>query len=53
MSLNSGDFVELRGRPWLVEASPQTDTLSTIKLSGIADDAQGEPLRFSRLSPAW
>src|SRR5215212_4761773 len=44
MSLSSGDFVELRGRPWLVEASPQADILSTIKLSCIADDAQGEPL---------
>lgn len=44
MSLSSGDFVELRGRPWLVEASPQADPLSTIKLSCIVDDAQGEPL---------
>src|SRR5215207_7316639 len=44
MSLSSGDFVEFRGRPWLVEGSPEAGTLPTIKLSCIADDAQGEPL---------
>jgi Helicase conserved C-terminal domain/SNF2-related domain len=40
-----GDFVELRGRPWLVEsvAGDATD-LRTLALSCVSDDAQGEQL---------
>jgi hypothetical protein len=44
MTLDAGDFVELRGRPWLVEANKEENSLTTIQLSCIADDAQGEPL---------
>src|SRR3954454_23768234 len=44
MRLETGDFVELRGRPWLVESADDDAGLATIKLSCIADDAQGEPL---------
>jgi hypothetical protein len=45
MGIEQGDFVELRGRPWLVEAinDAQPD-LTTVKLSCIADDAQGEQI---------
>jgi hypothetical protein len=45
MGVEQGDFVELRGRPWLVEAvnDAQPD-LTTLKLSCIADDAQGEQI---------
>src|SRR5688572_26499591 len=45
MTLEPGDFVELRGLPWLVEPSEPGDSLATIQLSCIADDAQGEPLK--------
>ena len=43
--VEQGDFVEVRGRQWLVEAinDAQPD-LTTIKLSCIADDAQGEQI---------
>src|SRR4051794_7779611 len=44
MALQSGDFVELRGRPWLVETAVREGGLDTVQLSCIADDAQGEPL---------
>jgi hypothetical protein len=38
-----GDFVEVRSRPWLVEAVDDTQPdLTTVRLSCIADDAQGE-----------
>jgi hypothetical protein len=38
-------FVELRGRPWLVEAIlGEAKDIQTVVLSCIADDAQGEPL---------
>jgi hypothetical protein len=40
----AGNFVELRGRSWLVEAVSLANGLATIQLSCIADDAQGEPL---------
>jgi hypothetical protein len=45
MAIEQGDFVEVRGRQWLVEAvnDAQPD-LTTIKLSYIADDAQGEQI---------
>jgi hypothetical protein len=40
-----GDFIEVRSRPWLVEAVDDTDPdLTTVKLSCIADDAQGEQI---------
>jgi hypothetical protein len=43
--LGPGSFVELRGRPWLVEAIRGEGTdIKTVVLSCIADDAQGEPL---------
>jgi hypothetical protein len=43
--VEQGDFVEVRGRQWLVEAinDAQLD-LTTVKLSCIADDAQGEQI---------
>ncbi len=45
MAIEQGDFVEVRGRQWLVEAinDAQPD-LTTVKLSCIADDAQGEQI---------
>ena len=45
MAVEQGDFVEVRGRQWLVEAinDAQPD-LTTVKLSCIADDAQGEQI---------
>jgi ERCC4-related helicase len=40
-----GDFVELRGRPWLVEALlGDPSDLQTLSLSCISDDSQGERL---------
>src|SRR5271169_3972842 len=43
--IEQGSFVELRGRPWLVEALQGDGTdLQTLSLSCIADDAQGERL---------
>jgi SNF2 family DNA or RNA helicase len=42
---NIGDFVELRGRRWLVEAvDPHDSDLRVLSLSCISDDAQGETL---------
>ena len=45
MAIGQGDFVEVRGRQWLVEAinDAQPD-LTTVNLSCIADDAQGEQI---------
>jgi hypothetical protein len=44
-TIGQGSFVQLRGRPWLVEALQGDGTdLETISLSCIADDAQGERL---------
>ena len=45
MSIQQGNFVEVRGRQWLVEAinDAQPD-LTTVKLSCIADDTQGEQI---------
>lgn len=43
--ITPGRFVELRGRPWLVEAvQREMNGLQTLNLSCIADDAQGERL---------
>jgi hypothetical protein len=45
--LEAGAFVELRGRPWLVEEAVKGDgDFETLKLSCIADDAQGEQLEI-------
>jgi hypothetical protein len=43
VNIKEGSFVELRGRPWLVEGlQGNADDLQTLSLSCIADDAQGE-----------
>src|SRR4051795_4129966 len=45
MAIQQGQFVELRGRPWLVEAVDDREPgLTTLRLSCIADDAQGEQI---------
>jgi superfamily II DNA or RNA helicase len=45
MGIEQGAFVEVRGRPWLVEAVDDTQPdLTTLRLSCIADDAQGEQI---------
>jgi hypothetical protein len=45
MLIRQGQFVEARGRPWLVEAVDDREPdLTTLKLSYIADDAQGEQI---------
>jgi len=45
MGIQQGQFVEVRGRPWLVEVVDDTQPdLTTLKLSCIADDAQGEQI---------
>jgi hypothetical protein len=45
--LEVGDFVELRGRRWLVETVDAGDSdLRVIGLSCISDDAQGESLEI-------
>ena len=44
-TIEQGRFVELRGRPWLVEALRGDEgDLQTLSLSCISDDAQGERL---------
>jgi ERCC4-related helicase len=44
-TIEQGSFVELRGRPWLVEAlRGEVTDLQTLSLSCISDDAQGERL---------
>lgn len=43
--IQAGDFIEVRGKPWLVEASVGDDgDLPALSLSCISDDAQGERL---------
>jgi hypothetical protein len=43
-----GDFVEVRGRPWLVEGiDDKGGGLSALQLSCISDDAQGETLEVA------
>ena len=45
MNIQRGTFVEVRGRPWLVEALRGDEgDLRTLSLSCISDDAQGEQL---------
>jgi ERCC4-related helicase len=45
MAIQTGAFVEVRGRPWLVEAIDDSQPdLTTLQLSCIADDAQGEQI---------
>ena len=45
MNIHQGTFVEVRGRPWLVEALVgDEDDLCTLSLSCISDDAQGDQL---------
>src|SRR5262249_14079525 len=45
MEVQQGQFVEVRGRPWLVESVDDTQPdLTTLRLSCIADDAQGEQI---------
>ena len=45
--IEQGDFVEARGRPWLVEAVDDSEPgLTTLRLSCIADDAQGEQVEI-------
>ncbi|HEY2048589.1 MAG TPA: DISARM system SNF2-like helicase DrmD [Caulobacteraceae bacterium] len=39
-----GEFVELRGRQWLVEEVLVGEPLTSVRLSCTDDDAQGEPL---------
>ena len=43
-TIEQGSFVQLRGRQWLVEALRGDGTDPTVKLSCIADDAQGEQI---------
>jgi SNF2 family DNA or RNA helicase len=44
-TIEPGDFVEVRGRPWLVEElRGDSNDLRTLCLSCISDDAQGEKL---------
>ena len=46
-TIEQGSFVELRGRPWLVEEiQGDLNDLQTLNLSCIADDAQGERLEI-------
>ena len=42
--IQPGSFVEVRGRPWLVEALRDDADLTTLSLSCISDDAPGEQL---------
>lgn len=47
VTLNLRSFVEVRGRPWLVEdIQGESTDLQTLNLSCIADDAQGERLEI-------
>ena len=44
-NIQQGTFVEVRGKPWLVEALLGDESgLPTLSLSCISDDAQGEQL---------
>lgn len=46
-SIEQGSFVEAQGRPWLVEAVDDSEPgLTTVRLSCIADDAQGEQVEI-------
>ena len=37
-----GEFVEVRGRSWLVEGHPSLDDIGAVRLACVDDDAQGE-----------
>src|SRR5579859_2784862 len=37
-----GEFVEVRGRRWLVEGCPMLDDVGAVRLACVDDDAQGE-----------
>ena len=37
-----GEFVEVRGRRWLVEGQPMLDGVGAVRLACVDDDAQGE-----------
>ena len=37
-----GEFVEVRGRRWLVEGRPMLEGVGTVRLACVDDDAQGE-----------
>ena len=37
-----GEFVEVRGRRWLVEGRPMLDGMGAVRLACVDDDAQGE-----------
>ena len=37
-----GEFVEVRGRRWLVESRPSLDDVGAVRLACVDDDAQGE-----------
>ncbi len=37
-----GEFVEVRGRRWLVEGRPSLDDIGAVRLACVDDDAQGE-----------
>src|ERR1700693_549378 len=46
-AIEPGNFVELRGRPWLLEElRGEASDLQTLSLSCISDDAQGERLEI-------
>jgi hypothetical protein len=46
-TIEEGSFVDLRGRPWLVEeVGGEANDLQTLNLSCISDDAQGERLEI-------
>jgi SNF2 family DNA or RNA helicase len=46
-TIEEGSFVELRGRPWLVEeVRGEANDLQSLNLSCISDDAQGERLEI-------
>ncbi len=50
MTVQQGQFVEVRARPWLVEAVDDREPdLTTLRLSCIADDAQGALRKALRL----
>jgi hypothetical protein len=37
-----GEFIEVRGRRWLVEGRPMLDDVGAVRLACVDDDAQGE-----------
>lgn len=48
MSYQAGEFIQLRGRRWLVEEAQENSIAGPIlRLSCLEDDAQGEPLKVA------